>query len=55
MVETMQLLLFFVILFSTFVIFAFILRSEAKKSGYLRNRSTSMLEKAPHLTMKKGY
>lgn len=55
MVETVQLLLFFVILFASFVTFAFILRSEAKRSGYLRKRSAPMIEKTPQLTIKKGY
>ncbi len=55
MVETIQLLLFFMILIASFATFAFILRSEAKKSGYLRNRSTRLIEKVPHLTIKKGY
>lgn len=55
MVETMQLVLFIVILLASFTIFACILRAEAKKSGYVRNKSTRLMERAPHLTVKKGY
>lgn len=55
MIELMQLVLFFSILLGSFVTFAFILKSEAKRSGIARTKPSRILGKNPQLTMKKGY
>ncbi|WP_226660002.1 hypothetical protein [Pseudalkalibacillus hwajinpoensis] len=55
MVETLQISMFFFILLLSFTTFALVLRAEAVKSGYSREKKTSAYESTPPIAFKKSY
>lgn len=55
MVETLQISMFFLILFLSFAVFAVVLRAEAIRSGHLREKSEHSFKQASSLLYKKTY
>ncbi|WP_283153190.1 hypothetical protein [Guptibacillus hwajinpoensis] len=55
MVETLQISMFFLILVFSFTAFALVLRAEALRSGYIREKKTSAFESTPPISFKKSY
>ncbi len=55
MVETLQISMFFLILILSFTVFAVVLRAEAMRSGYLREKAVHSFKQAPALSFKKTY
>jgi hypothetical protein len=55
MVEMLQISMFLFILLLSFTAFALVLRAEAVKSGYGREKKSSAFESTPSISFKKSY
>ncbi|QHA90193.1 hypothetical protein [Bacillus sp. N1-1] len=55
MVEMLQISMFLFILLLSFTAFALVLRAEAVKSGYVREKKSSAFESTPSISFKKSY
>lgn len=55
MVETLQISMFLFILLLSFTAFALVLRAEAIKSGYRREKKASAYQSTPSIAFKKSY